>query len=226
MTDDNGGTITHCDELQHCNSVWRNEFRVPSNSIASHTRHMGHAGYRPGPRRERSAEDEIEEHLTCRPSSPPHCHRTVPARRGRCLVVDVHRPSGRHALGHREPAPHRCAQPDPGQPPHRRRSRHPDRHAAQGPRAGPLRAPRPPAAPRTATYVVRSGDTVSDIALRLKVSPGVLLKLNHLDARGRIYPGQHLKVPASAVRAQAKAQRPHDRRTSVRRRTGCAAATP
>ncbi|GAA4356214.1 LysM peptidoglycan-binding domain-containing protein [Angustibacter luteus] len=63
-----------------------------------------------------------------------------------------------------------------------------------------------PAAARTATYLVRSGDTVSDIAHRLKVSPGTLLRLNHLDARGRIYVGQHLKVPASALRAQTKAK--------------------
>ena len=32
-----------------------------------------------------------------------------------------------------------------------------------------------PAAARTATYLVRSGDTVSDIAHRLKVSPGTVL---------------------------------------------------
>jgi LysM repeat protein len=60
-------------------------------------------------------------------------------------------------------------------------------------------------APAIGTYAVRSGDTVSDIAARYKVSPGVVLKLNHLDARGRIYPGQHLRVPLAAVRAQAKA---------------------
>ena len=60
-------------------------------------------------------------------------------------------------------------------------------------------------APAIGTYVVRSGDTVSHIAQRFKVSPGVVLKLNHLDARGRIYPGQHLRVPLAAVRAQAKA---------------------
>ncbi|MGN6302340.1 MAG: LysM peptidoglycan-binding domain-containing protein [Angustibacter sp.] len=58
---------------------------------------------------------------------------------------------------------------------------------------------------RTARYVVRPGDTISHIALRLKVSPATLLRLNHLDARGRIYVGQHLAVPAAAARAQAKA---------------------
>jgi LysM repeat protein len=58
---------------------------------------------------------------------------------------------------------------------------------------------------RTARYVVRPGDTISDIALRLKVSPSTLLRLNHLDSRGRIYVGQHLAVPAAAARTQAKA---------------------
>jgi LysM repeat protein len=62
----------------------------------------------------------------------------------------------------------------------------------------------PTRAARTARYVVRSGDTISDIALRLHVSPGRLLTLNHLDRRGRIYAGQHLAVPADALRAQAK----------------------
>ncbi|GAB3596843.1 hypothetical protein GCM10027446_24250 [Angustibacter peucedani] len=59
---------------------------------------------------------------------------------------------------------------------------------------------------RTARYVVRSGDTISDIAQRLRVSPGRLLQLNHLDQRGRIYAGQHLAVPADALRARAKAR--------------------
>ncbi len=57
----------------------------------------------------------------------------------------------------------------------------------------------------TARYTVRDGDTISHIALRLKVAPATLLRLNHLDARGRIYVGQHLRVPAAAARAQAKA---------------------
>ncbi len=63
-----------------------------------------------------------------------------------------------------------------------------------------------PARARTARYVVRSGDTISGIAVRLKVSPGTLLRLNHLDSRGRIYAGQHLAVPASALRSHAKAR--------------------
>jgi LysM repeat protein len=58
---------------------------------------------------------------------------------------------------------------------------------------------------RTARYVVRPGDTISHLALRLKVSPATILRLNHLDSRGRIYAGQHLTVPAAAVKAQARA---------------------
>ena len=71
--------------------------------------------------------------------------------------------------------------------------------------AAPQRSTARPASARTARYVVRSGDTISHIALRLKVSPATLLHLNHLDSRGRIYVGQHLAVPAAAARAQAKA---------------------
>lgn len=68
-----------------------------------------------------------------------------------------------------------------------------------------LRAPaRQPA--RTARYTVRPGDTISDIARRLAVSPRTLLQRNRLDARGRIYAGQYLTVPADALRALAKRQ--------------------
>jgi LysM repeat protein len=68
-------------------------------------------------------------------------------------------------------------------------------------------ASRPAGSGRTARYVVRLGDTVSELALRLRVSPGVLLRINHLDPRGRIYAGQHLRVPAEVVRRSAKAAR-------------------
>lgn len=68
----------------------------------------------------------------------------------------------------------------------------------------PAAAPRPTARP-TARYVVRSGDTVSAIATRLKVPPATLLRLNQLDRRGRIYTGQYLQVPAAAAKALAKA---------------------
>lgn len=62
-------------------------------------------------------------------------------------------------------------------------------------------------APRTTTYTVRRGDTVSHIALRLGVPISRILADNHLDRRGRIYAGQHLRVPAQPVKAQAKAAR-------------------
>lgn len=60
---------------------------------------------------------------------------------------------------------------------------------------------------RMTTYRVRRGDTVSHIALRLGVPISRILKDNHLDRRGRIYAGQHLRVPAQPVKAQAKAAR-------------------
>ncbi len=75
------------------------------------------------------------------------------------------------------------------------------------PTAGPASRPAGPGPSRTARYVVRLGDTVSDLAFRLRVSPGVLLRLNHLDSRGRIYAGQHLRVPADVVKQSAKAAR-------------------
>jgi LysM repeat protein len=70
----------------------------------------------------------------------------------------------------------------------------------------PARAARH-AAPRTTTYRVRRGDTVSHIALRLGVPISRILTDNHLDRRGRIYAGQLLRVPAQPVKAQAKAAR-------------------
>jgi LysM repeat protein len=62
-------------------------------------------------------------------------------------------------------------------------------------------------APKTSTYVVKRGDTVSHIALRLGVPISRILADNHLDHRGRIYAGQHLRVPASAARSHAKQTR-------------------
>ncbi|KQX64421.1 LysM peptidoglycan-binding domain-containing protein [Angustibacter sp. Root456] len=81
----------------------------------------------------------------------------------------------------------------------------PGRAKAATPHRAPARKATRTTPARTARYVVRSGDTISHIALRLKVSPSTLLRLNHLDARGTIYVGQHLAVPAAAARAQAKA---------------------
>lgn len=46
------------------------------------------------------------------------------------------------------------------------------------------------------SYVVRSGDTVSDIARRFRIAPATLLALNGLDQRGLIVPGQELRLRA------------------------------
>jgi LysM repeat protein len=70
----------------------------------------------------------------------------------------------------------------------------------------PARARHRPAA-RTTSYTVRRGDTVSAISLRLGVPISRILADNHLDHRGRIYAGQHLRVPAQPAKAQAKAAR-------------------
>ncbi len=52
-------------------------------------------------------------------------------------------------------------------------------------------------------YVVRSGDTLSDIATRFRVPLASLLKANHLSARSFIQPGQRIVVRAAASRAAA-----------------------
>mgnify|MGYP001436874129 CR=1 FL=1 len=48
------------------------------------------------------------------------------------------------------------------------------------------------------TYVVRSGDTVSDIARAFRVSPDLIRRLNNLGRSSRIFVGQRLKVRADA----------------------------
>lgn len=94
-------------------------------------------------------------------------------------------------------------------------------HGGQLIRAGstlrvPARAKARPAH-RTTTYTVRRGDTVSGIALRLGVPISRILADNRLDHRGRIYAGQHLRVPAQPAKVQAKAARAAT--TGVRTRT-------
>ena len=86
----------------------------------------------------------------------------------------------------------------------------------------PPSAHRVAVAPRPAyiTRVVRSGDTIADLAARYRISPSVLLRANHLDRRGRIYAGQHLRVPAQAARAVAKRRSPTPSRQSYRVHTG------
>jgi LysM repeat protein len=53
------------------------------------------------------------------------------------------------------------------------------------------------AAIRRATYVVRSGDTLSAIASRKGVSLASLLKTNRLSSRSMIHPGQKLRIPGA-----------------------------
>jgi murein DD-endopeptidase MepM/ murein hydrolase activator NlpD len=45
------------------------------------------------------------------------------------------------------------------------------------------------------TVVVRPGDRVSDIAARYDVSSGAILRMNDLQARSAIYPGEILRIP-------------------------------
>ncbi|MHB1472864.1 MAG: lytic transglycosylase [Dermatophilaceae bacterium] len=61
------------------------------------------------------------------------------------------------------------------------------------------------AAVRTATYVVRSGDTLSGIAASYKVSLATLYSLNKISRTAYIQPGQRISVPAPAATAKAKA---------------------
>lgn len=72
-------------------------------------------------------------------------------------------------------------------------------------RIKPARAPAAATAPRTATYVVRSGDTLDGIASHFKVSLSTLYSLNKISRTAYIQPGQRIKVPAPAARAKAKA---------------------
>ncbi len=83
-------------------------------------------------------------------------------------------------------------------------------------------APRPArAAARTATHVVRSGDTLGGIAARYRVSLSTLYLLNRISPTAYIQPGQRIKLPAAAARARAKAAtRVAVTTTTVRVRSG------
>jgi LysM repeat protein len=72
------------------------------------------------------------------------------------------------------------------------------------PRTTPAAAPAPPVA-RTATHVVRSGDTLGGIAAHYKVSLATLYSLNKISRTAYIQIGQRIKIPAPAARATAKA---------------------
>lgn len=63
--------------------------------------------------------------------------------------------------------------------------------------------PRDAAPPRTTTYTVQRGDTLSAIARREGVSLDELLSANNLSRNSTIFAGQELRVPASGSRADA-----------------------
>jgi LysM repeat protein len=77
-------------------------------------------------------------------------------------------------------------------------------------------AARPGATSRV--YVVRSGDTLFDIAIRFRVPMASLLKANHISARSFIHPGQRIVVRAAA--GQAAAPRSRATTTTYRVRAG------
>ena len=73
------------------------------------------------------------------------------------------------------------------------------------PRTTPVSGPGAGRSARTATYVVRAGDTLAGIAAHHRVSLSTLYSLNALGRTAYIQPGQRVKVPAQAARTLAKA---------------------
>jgi len=65
--------------------------------------------------------------------------------------------------------------------------------------AGERTASRPVEASKTGEYRVRAGDTMSKIAGAHGVSVAWLAQQNHISSRGKIYPGQILKVPGGST---------------------------
>lgn len=82
-----------------------------------------------------------------------------------------------------------------------------------GTQAAPPRAPVPAAAPEPAggdVYVVKSGDTLTEIGRRVGMTEAELMKLNSIKDRNYIFEGQRLRtskapVPAAVVAANAPA---------------------
>jgi LysM repeat protein len=64
------------------------------------------------------------------------------------------------------------------------------------------------ASPPVVTYVVRSGDTLSDIAHRARISLAALTRANHLRATDIIRPGQRLVLPGVRPPAAHRKARP------------------
>jgi LysM repeat protein len=82
--------------------------------------------------------------------------------------------------------------------------------AALRPAAKPAAATKPIRKPSTTalrTYVVRSGDTMSGIAKRYKVSLTALLAANHLSPSSYIYVGQRITVPTPGASTQPAPKR-------------------
>jgi len=73
------------------------------------------------------------------------------------------------------------------------------------PRITAAHVPTTAAAARTATHIVRSGETLGGIASHYRVSLSMLYSLNRISRTAYIQPGQRIKVPAPAARAAAKA---------------------
>lgn len=63
-------------------------------------------------------------------------------------------------------------------------------------------------APATATYVVRSGDTLTAVATAHSTTLAALAAANHLSGALTIYVGQHLQIPATAAAAGVFAAKP------------------
>lgn len=59
---------------------------------------------------------------------------------------------------------------------------------------------------RTASHVVRSGETLGGIAAHYRVSLAALYSHNRISPTAYIQPGQRIRVPAQAARARAKAR--------------------
>ncbi|MBI3030122.1 MAG: LysM peptidoglycan-binding domain-containing protein, partial [Candidatus Rokubacteria bacterium] len=58
--------------------------------------------------------------------------------------------------------------------------------------------------PPAGVHVVKPRDTLSDIAKRYGVSVADLVRLNGLDPKARIYPGDRIRLTASIVSSQRK----------------------
>lgn len=60
-------------------------------------------------------------------------------------------------------------------------------------------------------HTVRTGETVSDIAVRYGVTPTALARRNHLGATAMIYPGQRLVIPGAGSASRSSASPSADR---------------